>query len=212
MTPYYDDGQITIYHGDCREVLPALTEPVDLVLTDPPYPEKYQHLYGEMAKAVYPLMNDGASLVSLCGHFQVPDVCQAFTDAGLRYWWLAGMRHDSLARFPGKWVTVRWKPAVWFVKNRRRPGDTNTPIDMFDGARGDKRFHEWGQPTNWFRHWIDLMCPPEGVVIDPFMGAGTTLRAAMDCGRRAIGIELEERYCEAAVSRLGQQVLPLEAS
>ena len=211
MVPYYDRDGITIYHGDCRDVLPTLErDSVDLVLTDPPYPHEFQHLYGEMANLTYPLMREGASLVSLCGHYQVPAVLDAFTTAGLRYWWLAGMRHDSLARLPGKWVSVRWKPAVWFVKGRRFPGDTNTPIDMLDGNQRDKRFHVWGQPANWFVHWIDQLCPPGGTVLDPFMGAGPIAEACYQLRRRYIGIELVEDYCKVAVGRLAQQTLDLD--
>ena len=206
MTPYYADDLVTIYNARCEDVLPSIDpDTVDLLLTDPPYPLEFQHLYGEVAELAYPLMREGASLVSLCGHYQVPAVLDAFSSAGLRYWWLAGMGHDTLARMPGKWVTIRWKPAVWFVKGRRRPGDSNSPMDMLDGSRREKEMHEWGQPVNWFAHWVDQLCPPGGLVLDPFMGAGPVAQACHELGRRYIGVELVEGYCKVAVSRLSQQ-------
>lgn len=214
MDPYYQDDLVTLYHGNCVEILPKLTAAsVDLVLTDPPYPAEFDHLYADMAHAVMPLLRPGASVVSLCGHYQIPLVLDSFTAAGLRYWWLGGMRHDSIARLPGKWVSVRWKPAVWFVNGRRRKGDTNTPIDLMDGVvqnkRGDKRFHQWGQPVSWFAHWITALAPDrDHVVLDPFAGSGTTLVAAKQFGCRCVGIELDESHCETAARRLMQDSLP----
>jgi hypothetical protein len=210
VTPYYSDDLVTIYHGDARGVIPALGT-VDMVLTDPPYPTEFQPLFGAMASAVVPLMADNASLVTLCGHYQVPDVIRDITAAGLRYWWIGGMRHTSSRRLPGKWVVAMWKPALWFVKGGRRPGDTRTPSDLLLGDKRDKRFHEWGQPVNWFAHWIGNLTDPGEVVLDPFMGAGTTLVAAKSLGRRAIGIEIDEAHCEAAANRCRQDALGLVA-
>jgi DNA modification methylase len=210
VEPYYSDDLVTIYHGDMRDVLPTLGT-VDLVLTDPPYPEEFQHLYGEMAALVEPLMADRASLVSLCGHYQVPEVIDAFRAAGLRYWWLGGMRHTTYRRLPGKWVVAMWKPAVWFVKGGRRVGDTRTPFDLIAGKKRDKEHHEWGQPVDWFAHWMQNLSDPGDLVLDPFMGAGTTLVAAKALGRRAIGIEIDEAHCETAANRCSQETLGLTA-
>ena len=72
---------------------------------------------------------------------------------------------------------------------------------------GKPRLHPTEKPISLMTQIIDTM--PPGVILDPFMGSGTTLRAAKDLGRRAIGIEIDERYCEIAVRRLAQGVLPL---
>jgi site-specific DNA-methyltransferase (adenine-specific) len=208
IKPYFEDAAgITIYHGDCRDVLPSC-DPCDLVLTDPPYAEEFQHLYGEMANAVYPTMRQNASLVSLCGHYQVPEVIAAFRHTGLRYWWIGGMLHTASKRLPGKWVVATWKPAVWFVKGARKEGDTRTPYDLIAGTSPDKQFHEWGQPVNWFSHWIKNLSDEQDLIVDPFMGGGVTLVAARNLGRRAIGIDIEERNCEIAAERLNQRMLP----
>lgn len=207
MTPYYDEDGITIYHGDCLDVLGDLPkESVDLVLTDPPYPQEFVYLFGAVAAPAARVMRIGASLVSLCGVHQLPQVLSDFAAGGLRYWWTGGMQHDTTVHYPGKWVVSRWKPAVWFVKEFHSH-QSRSPTDFFYSSGRDKGHHEWGQPAAWFVHWIDNVSPLGGVVLDPFMGAGTTLYAAKATGRKAIGIEIDERYCEIAVQRLAQGVL-----
>jgi len=71
---------------------------------------------------------------------------------------------------------------------------------------GRKHPHE--KPRSLFKYLLQKM--PDGKVVDPFMGSGTTLRAAKDLGRKAIGIEIEERYCEIAAKRLAQEVLSVQ--
>ncbi len=69
--------------------------------------------------------------------------------------------------------------------------------------------HPTQKPVDIIKPLLEYSCPPDGVVLDPFMGSGTTLRAAKDLCRKAIGIEIEEKYCRIAVERLRQEVLKL---
>lgn len=206
MIPYYEDGAVTIYHGDALEVLPSLpASSAALVLTDPPYPTEFQHVWKPLGRESGRILVDGGSLVTLLGHFQMPFVIDAIGDS-LRYWWICGMRHTAPpAKLPGKWVDVQWKPALWYVKGARR--DKVCPTDLTEGVHRDKRFHEWGQPLSWSNRWVGWLTHPGELVVDPFMGGGTTLVSAKQQGRRAVGVEIEERYCEAAASRLTQESL-----
>jgi DNA modification methylase len=205
LSPFYEDDLVTLYHGDAREVLPWLDYDVDLVLTDPPYPRQFLGLYETLGKESERLLVDGGSLVSLCGTHQLPDVLDIFRATTLRYWWTTAMVHDEQGRLPGKWVVAGWKPALWFVKGGRN--NERWILDCRNPKDNSKKLHPWQQPESWCASWIDALTPSGGVVLDPFAGSGTSLRAAKNLGRRAIGIELDERTCEIAALRLAQDVL-----
>lgn len=76
---------------------------------------------------------------------------------------------------------------------------------------GERKDHIAQKPIEVMR-WLAQMCPPGGTILDPFMGSGVTLRAAKDVGCRAIGVDVDERYCEIAANRLAQGVLDLGTS
>lgn len=101
------------------------------------------------------------------------------------------------------------------------PWGTNGPAlerDDYPGGyvesaspRGDEKLHIAQKPLEVMR-WSCRIAPPGGVVCDPFMGSGTTLRAAKDLGLRCIGIDSDERCCETTAKRLAQEVLPFAAT
>ncbi len=221
MTPYYSDGMVTIYHGDCRELsLPQ----GQLVLTDMPYGEVTRPSEGlrsldrgvadivtlpppELVDAVVGLAD---TFYVFCGTEQVSDLRRQFVSAGLttrlgiweksnpspmngEHLWLSAIEACVFARKPKAYFSLFCASPVW-----RGPSERLTE-------------HPTEKPMWLFETLIQASCPPQGLVIDPFMGSGTTLHAAKNLGRRAVGVELEERYCEMAALRLSQEVLALDA-
>ena len=207
MRPYFAKGGVTLYHADCRQVLPTLAEgSVDLVLTDPAYPKEYDHVWDVLAGEAPRTMRDGASLITLCGHYQLPRVVTALS-AGLRYHWLCILPNAAGINpiMHGYGVKVNFKPAVWFVKGRFRP--CRVMDDRLDRVGNwAKNLHEWGQPVCYAP--VVKLTGDGGMILDPFAGSGTTLLAAYQLGRRAIGVEIEEGHCETVARRLEQDYLP----
>lgn len=218
MNTYYDDGLVVIYHADARDVVSSVT--ADVVVTDPPYGIAWSRGANSKAKdnghkgimndedtsmrdTVLELLADLPGLVF--GSFYAPfpkNLKQVLVwpkpaDSGV-VGSTTGFRRDAEPVFlVGPWPqrTVAWGSVL-------SPGSRS--ISATAAATG----HPHTKPVPLMRDLL-TKCPP-GVVIDPFMGSGSTLRAAKDLGRRAIGIELDERYCETAALRLSQEVLDLE--
>lgn len=248
MKPYYQHGGITIYHGDARDVLPEL-EPVDLVLTDPPYSSggmvrsdrtnltaaKYQRsgirglpeFSGDNKdqRAWTSWMADWMSFVrqsaapgALCFGFtdwrQLPASTDALQWAGWTWRGIVTWHKPSGRRLQGRFASDT-EFIVW-GSNGPMPFDLESSagpsaVVVCNAPRGDDREHIAQKPVEVMKHLLAVV-PDAQTILDPFMGSGTTLVAAKDLGRKAIGIEIEERYCSIAARRLEQEVLPLEDS
>jgi site-specific DNA-methyltransferase (adenine-specific) len=216
LKPYYQDEYATIYHGDCREILPQLA-PVDLVLTDPPYGTNnncdYTRFSGGQRKNA--TLRQGRVWDSVSGDnepfdpgflLNFPNVviwgANNFSDrlpAGA--WLVWDKKHPGLE---GKFMSdceVAWKKGGCGVFLFRHVWD-----GFNRASEKGKHFHPTQKPVALFR-WCLSLFPKANTVLDPFMGSGTTLRAAKDLGLKSIGIEIEEQYCEIAAKRLLQEVL-----
>ena len=209
MKPYYQDDSVTIYHGDCREILPSLG-PVDLVLTDPPYNVGLDYADGD-ARADYiewstewfnlsprPLIfTPGNVNLGMWMRIQEPQwVC---------CWFKANQASpSSLGGFSV------WEPILVYGKLLNRVGqDGWYNLVSFQERKNGAGNHPAPKTLSLWKKLVEVFTDPHYVILDPFMGSGTTLRAAKDLGRKAIGTEIEEKYCEIAAKRMSQSVMEL---
>lgn len=227
MKPYYDHAGITIYNGDCRDVINHVGS-VDLILTDPPYGVAYETSWRSRTdKLRTPIANDiDLSVVAEAWPVALSKL------ANDRHWYaFASPRRISAAEriFHGSKHILAWDKgdrgtvgdleagfgeaweAIFYGMKGRRPLNGNRPrtVIRYDWSSTMDPVHPTVKPVDLLRRMIKWSTSTGEIVLDPFMGSGTTLRAAKDLGRRAIGIEIEERYCEIAAKRLSQEVLPL---
>ena len=230
MNPYYQDEQVTLYHGDAFNILPILADKsVDAVITDPPYTERTH-----------------TKARSLTGT-TVTEGIQAFasiTDAALssalmsmgrvtRGWVIATLDYRHAVQFDveppqglkcqrlGVWVKTNptpqltgdrpaqgWESIAYFhradTRSRWNGGGVHGNYTM---RIADPEGHPTAKPLPLIQDLVRKFTNRGDVVLDPFAGSGTTLRAAVNEGRRAIGVEIEERYCELIARRLDQMCL-----
>jgi len=221
--PYYERGGITIYHGDCRDILPHLG-PVDLVLTDPPWGTDTACDARRFTRSSSDWWQNKDT--SRSGpHKQIQGDDKEFDPRpwiiGKAILWGAN-HYTRYLPHSGGWLIWDKRQGVEDLAEKGWPlgeaelawtnvlGATRVFRNLWSGLlRREERgefYHPTQKPLALMRWCIELV-PSAQVILDPFMGSGTTLRAAKDLGRRAIGIEIEERYCEIAVKRLAQEVL-----
>ena len=199
LQPTWSCNGIDLYLGDSQEILPKI-QYADFCLTDPPYILGFEWVWEFLGRNMKRLLPVGRSLVTLCGHWIIPEAIDGLRASGLRYWWIAGMRNTCFKRLVGKYVVAQFKPALWFVNETRR--GTRTPFDMVPGSKNDKSRHKWQQPTNWSEHWIENLSEKGEIVIDPFMGSGTNGEAAIRKKRKFIGIEINPKDFDLCVERM----------
>ena len=196
--------------GDFRERMEELEDnSVALIFTDPPYDEGSIPLYADLAEIAARKLVPGGSLIAYVGHYALPEILAGMGEH-LRYWWIIAAKHSGgSARLPGKWVFVEWKPLVWFVNGGRR--DNQYVADMIvcdpSGPESEhKAYHDWQQDLKPARYCIDLLTQPGELVVEPFLGSGTTLLAALEAGRRGWGCEVDETTLAIARGRINGSI------
>ena len=213
MKPYYQDEWVTIYHGDCREILPQLPK-VDLVLTDPPYGINYQADGFSKWNAKH-LSAPVKSLDLVIGDDSTPDIR-----------WICDYPQWAIWGFPYLYDKRATGWLIWRKHGDNSPkAPMSSPVEMlmtnlwkgfklveaiWCGYMRDNGEYRFAHPTQKPQKVMDyLITKSEGIILDPFLGSGTTTYCAKKLNRKCIGIEIEEKYCEIAAKRCSQSVMNL---
>jgi site-specific DNA-methyltransferase (adenine-specific) len=216
MNAFYEEDGITIFHGDCRDV-PVQQIP-DVIITDPPYgiagaknslingtskgdydTDRFEDTQAYVCDVVIPWLSDMRRIT----HRAV------LTPGQINIHKYPEPNHIGVFYYPAstsisRWGMRLWQPIFYYGKdpyhNKMLP-DSRT---CYDSDRVTD--HPCPKPIASWKWLVARASLPGELILDPFMGSGTTIRAAKDLGRRAIGIEIEEKYCEIAAKRLSQKV------
>ena len=186
---------IQIRHGDFREVLGDLRGQVDAMITDPPYLSEYIPLYGELAKLAAELLRPHGVLVVMTPHLHLLEVGNLMTPH-LRYRWICTYwMGDTKANVSAAKIATSWKPL--FVFTRYDAENLRFVCsDYFSAAHNtadgvQKELHHWQQSLDGFTEIVQRFTEPGDLVVDPFLGSGTTALACLQLGRRFVGCDLD---------------------
>tara|TARA_Y100000310_G_scaffold338319_2_gene427635 strand:- start:1470 stop:2144 length:675 start_codon:yes stop_codon:yes gene_type:complete len=221
MKPYYQDEWVTIYHRDCREVLPELPK-VDLVFTDPPYGVSYkkvgeEYMIGDTVNIIpyfLPLarevLKSEGAIYMFSSTTKLVDTLPVFnTYFKLHSIIIWDKRVGQIPRQLSHYK-LRYEPILYGSKGLHRLNGYADDVFQCDIPRGKKRVHPTQKPEDIVAYLLNNSTQDDSLVLDPFLGSGTTAVASIKLNRHCIGIEIEERYCEIAAKRCSQSVMRLE--
>ncbi len=202
---YYSDDYVCIAHADCRDILPSIGG-FDVVITDPPYgvgkgyddaPPDTPNAFADYAAAVVGLGVPTAMFSSVTNLWRAPEPD-----------WIGVFRkrYGALAMFSMP-IYPHWEPILFYHIKGNYFGNKGHRSDVFESMpeKASATGHPSPKPVEVMKQIIEFM--PAGVILDPFAGSGTTLLAAKELRRKAIGVEISWKYCEISAKRMAQGVL-----
>jgi site-specific DNA-methyltransferase (adenine-specific) len=220
VKPYYEDGSVTIFHGDCRDFLPLADTIAGTLVTDPPYGVELGT--GDRRRGSGRLFREGyASYDDTYENYRaivVPVLTTLVTVSKRAAIWTGPHYHElpkadaiggiycPIGTGRNPWGFKTFLPVLLYGTRPNAQAGCY-PTAIYSTAARAQNGHPAAKPLEWLRWLVQLVSLPGETLFDPFAGSGTTLRAAKDLGRRAIGIEVEERYCEEAALLCAQEVL-----
>jgi site-specific DNA-methyltransferase (adenine-specific) len=221
VTPYYQDEYVTMYHGDCREIVPTLGQ-FDLLLTDPPYginggrggtsKERNKGAYTDyfedtpenIRDCVVPVIN---KCLFICkrGILTPGNRCFSLYPQPDSF----GCFYQPAAVGMQSWGNCDAQPIFYYGKSVMAGKNMGRPCSFTLTERPSCKSHPCSKPIKAWSKLVELHTESDHIILDPFAGSGTTGVAAKLLNRKCTLIEKEEKYCEIAARRLSQGVLPL---
>ena len=225
---YYQDDAVVIYHADCRDILPLIPDKsIDLVLTDPPYGIGFEYESGKedcnKPELYFEYLSPILSQLKRC---TIKYIALTQATKYMRFFWdwfgddiriyiacktFVMLRNTFMNYAYDPWVFI---PLTDEIRIQAKPA-RNLDWCISDTAslrnpHNIERNHPTPKPVSMMASLIANFTNPNDIILDPFLGSGTTAYCAKKLGRKCIGIEIEERYCEIASKRCSQSVMALE--
>jgi 16S rRNA G966 N2-methylase RsmD len=200
---FENSDNLTLVHGDFRDKCKDIPDnSVALIFTDPPYAKECLDLYRDLGELAARVLVDGGSLVVYLNTYYLKEIYSMLESAGLRYNWIFALIHTGgTASMYHQQVRVKWKPLLWFVKGEK----LRTPDfieDLIISQPPDKSLHDWAQSPADAKHVIEKLTVESDLILDPFMGSGTTGIATIKLNRKFISIEIDESRYRVAVANI----------
>jgi 16S rRNA G966 N2-methylase RsmD len=185
--------------------LPAhLSEPVDCIITDPPYPREYLDCYSDLSRTASLVLKDGGSCFVMVGQSYLPEILGRLAECLTYQWTLCYLTPGGqAAQLWDRRVNTFWKPVLWFVKGRHS-GDWLGDVISSETNDNDKRFHDWGQSVSGMSDLVYRATDAGQTVLDPFCGGGATAHAALALGRRVIASDIDPASIEITRGRVAE--------
>jgi ParB-like chromosome segregation protein Spo0J len=199
------DEAYSLRTGDCVERMAEIeTDSVDAIITDPPYMNDYLPKMSEMAEQAARVLRPGGLFIALYGQMFLPEF-MARVGEHLTWHWQYVVVYPPECECPvrGRKINSHYKPVVVFSKGRY---EGQMLPDLIQGGKKDKEWHRWGQSLKEFDWLVNRMTKPNDLLLEPFLGGGTTMIAALRNKRRCIGIDNDPRAVEMTRRRIELQV------
>jgi SAM-dependent methyltransferase len=187
---------VEIRHGDLRTTLDDLAGQVDAIITDPPYPIEYLDEFDALGEIAAVLLKPGGLLVVMVGQTHLPKYLERLCEYVPYRWTGAYLTDGPATRIHGRSVGTKWKPLLIFG------GERFITQDVFASSADDKEHHHWGQSESGMADIVGRLTEPGELVVDPFLGGGTTAVVCQALGRRFVGCDVDRVAVDEARVRL----------
>jgi len=206
------DKKYQIIYADSIAVAEAKITPcsVDLIYTDPPYPQEYHYCYEWLAKEAMRVLKPNGFLIAYAGPYW-KDVVMNYFNEYLQYFYDFILVHkgNTSILWPRK-IISGYKSILCYHKKGEKPLPRTNVLGQWNGTGGDKRFHKWGQDVTTARYYIDCFSKEGDLVVDYFLGGGTTAEVCKRLNRQFIGFEKDLETYNIAKARTDNALGPDE--
>lgn len=199
-----------ILQGNVKS-LPIADSSIDLIFTDPPYPKDFLPCYDWLAREALRVLKPGGFILAMCGGLYLNKIFRMFDDSGLDYFY--EFQHQSNGNAPTVWkhyqalenypIVARCKPILVYSKGLQARPRVGGVMNTFEATKGwSKQWHHWGQDVASARYYIDNFSKEGDLILDPFIGGGTTKIACSLINRRCLALDIDPMAINTTVGRM----------